>query len=181
MESGIKERRSIRKFTDREVTKETILEIADLARYAPSWKNSQVVRYHVVKDKALKDQLAEHCVLGFAYNAKTMQRCNTLVVVTVVKNVSGFEKDGSPSTPLGAHWESFDAGIASQTFCLGAHAKGVGSVILGIFDEQKMKEYMPGIPEDQSVAALIALGYSEEEGPKAAPSRREVAELVSFA
>ena len=52
---GIKSRRSIRKFTDEAVTKEQIEEIVDIARFAPSWKNSQSVRYLCIMDKAVKD------------------------------------------------------------------------------------------------------------------------------
>ena len=52
----------------------------------------------------------------------------------------------------------FDAGIATQTFCLAAHAKGVGTVILGIFDDAKVGEIV-GIPEGQTVAAVVAMGY----------------------
>lgn len=32
----------------------------------------------------------------------------------------------------------FDAGIATQTLCLAAHSKGLGTVILGIYDEEKL-------------------------------------------
>ncbi len=56
--------------------------------------------------------------------------------------MSGYEHDGTFSTPQNDRWEVFDAGIATQTFCLAAHAKGVGSVILGIFDEEKIHQYV---------------------------------------
>ncbi|MCR5747372.1 MAG: nitroreductase family protein, partial [Lachnospiraceae bacterium] len=55
---GIKARRSIRKFTDEAVTKEQIEEIVEIARYAPTWKNSQSVRYTLILDKEIKDKIA---------------------------------------------------------------------------------------------------------------------------
>ena len=90
---------------------------------------------------------------------------------------SGFERDGSYTTSKEDRWEMFDAGIATQTFCLAAHEKGVGSVIMGIFDEDKVAELI-SLEEGRKVAALIAVGYPDEE--PALPKRKEVEELVRF-
>lgn len=95
----------------------------------------------------------------------------------MIKGRCGYEKDGSFSTPKEERWEMFDAGIASQTFCLAAHEKGIGSVIIGIFDESKVEEVV-SIPEGQQLAAIIAVGYPEVIPD--APKRKTVEELVSF-
>ena len=55
----IKTRRSIRAYKDEPVSKETIKEIIDVARMAPTWKNSQTIRYIVVEDKAVLGKIAE--------------------------------------------------------------------------------------------------------------------------
>lgn len=177
-EDCIKSRRSVRKYDQREVSDAVLAEIVDLARFAPSWKNSQVIRYHVVKNPQKKAFLAEHCVMGFSFNAKTIQRCSALVIVTAVHGICGYEPDGSYSTPKGDRWEMFDAGVASQTFCLAAHSKGIGSVILGIFDEEALHQAM-GLPDNEQVMSLIALGYPLEP-EKAAPPRKEVRELLEI-
>lgn len=173
----IKTRRSIRKFTEEAVSHEVMEEIVGVAAYAPSWKNTQIARYIVVEDAAKKSAVAQNCVLGFEYNAKTIEGAPALVVVTMVKNRSGFERDGSYTTSKEDRWEMFDAGIATQTFCLAAHEKGLGTVIMGIFDEAKIAEVID-IPEGQQVAALIAIGHPAIE-PEV-PKRKEVADLVSF-
>lgn len=178
IENCIKERRSIRKFSDKEINVKDINEIVDCARFSPSWKNTQVTRYHVIKNKQLKEEVADNCVLGFEFNSKTIKRCNALVVVSVVKETSGYEKDGSFSTTQEDRWEMFDAGIATQTFCLEAYSKGIGSVILGVFDEEKISKYVD-IPEAEKTVCLIALGYPLEE-PKSAPPRKAVSEIVSI-
>lgn len=178
VEECIKSRRSVRKFSEQNITNEIISEIVDLARFAPSWKNTQVTRYHVIKNAALKKKIAENCVLGFEFNAKTIMRSNALVVVSTISGVSGYEMDGSYSTSKKDRWEMFDAGIATQTFCLAAHSKGVGSVILGIFDENKIHEYI-SLPENETVACLIALGYPLGES-KSAPPRKESWELLEI-
>ena len=57
--TGIKERRSVRRFADKPVPRELITEIVEIARYAPSWKNTQTARYIVVDDPEKKAQLLE--------------------------------------------------------------------------------------------------------------------------
>lgn len=88
----IKSRRSVRKYSDQEINNEVLSEIVDLARFSPSWKNTQVVRYHVVKNPDTKEKIAQNCVLGFEFNAKTIVRCNALVIVSVVTGISGAMK-----------------------------------------------------------------------------------------
>jgi len=80
------------------------------------------------------------------------------MIVTKKDGICGYEKSGEFSTSKGSEWEMFDAGIATQTFCLAAHDKGVGTVILGIFDDAKVGEIV-GIPDGQTVAAVVAMGY----------------------
>ncbi len=172
----IKTRRSIRKFTDKEVTAKVISEIVATAAFAPSWKNSQTTRYIAVLDKSLKDRLANECMMGFEYNVATASGAPAMVVVTTVNGRSGYERDGSATTSKGSHWQSFDAGIATQTFCLAAHEAGLGTVIMGIFDEDKVAEVV-GVPEGQSVSALVAIGYPADE--PAAPKRKSAEELLT--
>ena len=178
IETCIKERRSVRKYSEKEIPNEIFDEIIELARYAPSWKNSQVVRYRIVKSQSINEDIADKCVMGFDFNAKTIKRSKALVLINVVKNISGFEKDGTFSTSKEDRWEVFDAGIATQTFCLAAHSKGLGSVILGVFDEEKIGQYCP-IPEDEKVAAMVAVGYPLE-APKSAPQRKNVEDICSY-
>lgn len=178
IEECIKGRRSVRKYSDQEISNELLTELVELARFSPSWKNTQVVRYHVIKNPDLKEQIAQNCVLGFAFNAKTIMRCQALVIVSVVAGISGYETDGSYSTSQEDRWEMFDAGIANQTFCLAAHSKGIGSVILGVLDETKIRQYI-SLPEQEKVTNLIALGYPSEPA-KSAPPRKEVDQLLEI-
>ncbi len=177
--TGIKERRSIRKFQDKPIPHELLEEIVNIAAYAPSWKNTQIARYIVVEDRAKIEALAnDACTLGFTYNIKTLAHAPALVLVTMVNGRSGYEKDGSFSTPKGAGWEMFDAGIAAQTFCLAAFAKGLGTVIMGVFDENKVAEIID-IPEGQQLAVIIPIGYPTED-EVTAPPRKDASKLLSF-
>ena len=48
---GIRTRRSVRKFTDEKISRDTMARIVDAARFAPTWKNSQTPRYIVVENR----------------------------------------------------------------------------------------------------------------------------------
>jgi nitroreductase len=100
-----------------------------------------------------------------------------LIAVTFLTGRSGFERDGSFSTSKGSFWQSYDAGIATQTFCLAAWDKGIGSVIMGIFDEAKAARLL-NLPEGRELAALIPVGYPDE--APAAPRRKPAEELLTF-
>ena len=163
----IKTRRSVRRFTEEPVTPEQVAEVVAAAAYAPSWKNTQIARYILVEDAQKREKIASDCVLDFTYNANTLSHAPALVALTMVTGRSGFERDGS---------YSFDAGIAAQTFCLAAHALGLGTVIMGIYDPDKVAKVL-SVPEGQTVAALIAIGHPAQD--PAAPARKSVEELLS--
>ena len=65
---AINTRRSVRKYQDRKIPRETLEQIVAAAAYAPSWKNTQTARYHVVEDEQLKKTIAEEYTLGFTHN-----------------------------------------------------------------------------------------------------------------
>lgn len=174
---AIKTRRSIRKYTTEIVSKIDLEDIVELASYAPSWKNSQTPGYVIVQNRELIGKIANEGVMGFEKNKNTILNCSALVVMTTVCGRCGYERDGSFTTKKGDKWEMFDAGIAAQTFMLAAHEKGIGTVVLGIFDEDYIAELI-GLEEGKSISALIAVGYPAEK--PAAPGRKKVEELVRF-
>ena len=91
--TGIKERRSVRRFADKPVPRELIAEVVEIARFAPSWKNTQIARYIVVEDPEKIAALAsDKCTYGFEYNIKTIAKAPAVVLLTIVEGRSGFEK-----------------------------------------------------------------------------------------
>lgn len=175
----IKERRSIREFKDEKVDREIMREIVDISRWAPSWVNYQIARYTLIDDEKIIKKLATDGVNGFVYNIKTLENAKGVAVLSFVKGKSGkldLEKDDYSTTKSNV-WEVFDAGIACQTFCLAAHAKGIGTCIMGVIDEKSIAEII-NLPEEETVAALIVYGY-EKEHPAPTP-RKSVDEILRF-
>ena len=172
----IKGRRSIRQFTDQAVDHSLLEEVIETASYAPSWKHSQTIRYIAVEGE-LKNRIGSECTSTFPNNGAIIQNAPLLIAVTVIKGRCGYERDGSFTTHRGDTWQMFDAGVASEAFCLAAYEKGLGTVIMGIFDEEKIVDLLE-IPEDRELIALIPVGYPNEE--PVAPRRKPVSDLLSY-
>ena len=171
----IKTRRSIRKFKPDSIDHSLLESLISAASYSPSWKNSQITRYIAIEDSSIlssiiNDYTQEH-------NSNIIKQAPMLIAVTFVKGRSGFERDGSYSTKKGDRWQMFDIGAASQTFCLAAHEAGLGTVIMGIWDEDGITSLL-NIPDDQELGALIAIGWPDID-PEA-PKRKSVSELLTY-
>lgn len=158
---SIKKRRSIRKFADKPVEHDVVRNIVESASFAPSWKNTQITRYTFIDDKDVISTIANDGVMGFEFNQKTLSNAPALFVLSYVTGRSGFERDGSFTTSKEDRWQMFDAGIAAQTLCLSAAEYGIGTVIMGIFDDEKIAKIV-NLPKDEQVAALVACGYPDE-------------------
>ena len=149
-------RTSVRSFTSDPVHQSDIEQILELAKYAPSWKNSQTVRYTLILDSELKREISDNCLMDFKFNQGIVNYAPAIVVLSTVK--------------------SFDAGFAAQRFCLAAHENGFGTVIMGVYDEGKVSKAV-NIPENQSVSALIAIGRPAKEANP--PARLAVSDLLT--
>lgn len=167
-------RRSIRAYADRPVDKEVLEQVLSAALMAPSWKNTQTANYIVVQSPEMKQALLEALP---PFNANTASTAPVIVVMTTKKGRCGYERDGSCSTKKEDRWEMFDAGIACQTLCLAARDLGLGTCIMGIYDEDKVPALL-SIPEDQYVTAVVTLGYPAQ--APAAPKRKSLEEKVRY-
>lgn len=157
----IKERRSVRKYKDEKVAHETMRNILEATRWSPSWGNMQVARYTVVESAELIERIAQEGVHDFAYNIGTLRTAKGVLVLSYIKGKSGKLSSEEYITNKGETWEMFDTGIACQTFCLAAHAYGVGTCIFGVIDDAAISKIVE-LPENQTVAAIITFGYPNE-------------------
>lgn len=167
-------RRSIRNFKPVNVSRENIEKMIEAAILAPSWKNSQVSRYYICDEP---DKTKEFLKCMPEFNQKSMQNAPAVIVSTVVKNRSGFERDGSYTTHLKDGWQYFDNGLQIQNLCLKAYESGIGTLIMGIYDVDKIREFFD-IPQEQEIVAVIAVGYTQEE--PAMPKRKNVSDIANF-
>ena len=170
----IRTRRSIRKFKAAPVDHSLLESLISDTSYSPSWKNSQITRFIAIEDSSILDSIVQDYTPSF--NSDIIKQVPVLLAVTFVKGRSGFERDGSFSTKKGDRWQMFDVGVACQTFCLAAHNAGLGTVIMGIWDEDGITKLLK-LPDDQELAALIAVGWPDVDPD--VPMRKSVDELLT--
>jgi nitroreductase len=166
-------RRSIRRFTPEPVEPAILDRILEAARWAPSWANTQCVRYAVIQDPALKVAIVE------TFSATNPARVGAieapiLLVISVKTALSGHKK-GLPVTDKGDAWSLFDAGLAVQNLTLAAHALGLGAVQVGYFDAKRVAE-MLSLPADERAVEVIPIGHPR--APAVAPPRTDLTALV---
>jgi nitroreductase len=167
-------RRSIRAYNGEPVSRETLDKVLSGALMAPSWKNTQTAGYIVVESPEMKQKLMEALP---EYNARTVSTAPVVVVMTTRTGRSGYERDGSFTTKKEDRWEIFDAGIACQTLCLAAWEEGLGTCIMGIYDEEKLPKLLQ-VPETEIVTAVISMGYPAL--TPEAPKRKTLEEKVRY-
>lgn len=148
----IKSRKSIRKYSSKEIEYEKLAAILEAGRLAPSWKNKQCWKFILVKNKEKIHQLALKA--GFISKANFFIK-DAPVVIAVCANPkdSGFMN--------GQHYYLVDSAIAFQQMMLAAWEMGIGSCWLGAFNEKNVKKILQ-IPENIKVVALSPFGYPAE-------------------
>ena len=121
--------------------------------------------------------IADECTKKFPWNTENIHEAPALIVLCTVKGLSGYEPNGEASTTKGTHWQSFDAGMAADHFCLAARAVDLGTLIMGRYDEEKIKEILD-LPEEYDVSCIIAVGHPEV--IPAANERKPLKEVLTF-
>lgn len=175
----IKRRRSVRRFQDREIEDEKLEKILEAIRQAPSWANFQCWRFIVVKDALKKEKISalsyvESFLAPLGYKANPSQKGIAEAPVVIVACA-----DPSQS---GVIWEQpyymTDLGIAAQNLMLASKGLGLGTVFVGVFNEEKLHNLLH-IPANIRIVGLFPIGYPLEE-KKEGPSRKPLKEIVFY-
>ena len=171
---AIKKRRSIRTYRIDEVPEELLTKVLEAARWAPSWANTQCWELIVVRDKEIKEKLAE--TLPPPNPARgALNTAPIIIVACGRKGKAGYYKE--MATTVKGDWFMFDVALAMQNLTLAAHSLGLGTVHVGLFDSQKAEEIL-GVPEGVEVVEMTPLGYPEKE--PSAPPRKELKDFVFY-
>lgn len=174
---AIRTRRSIRKFRNKPVEEEKLRAVLEAVRQAPSWANLQCWRFVVVKNPVVRAKISNLSYVeaffapkGYKANPakKALAEAPALIVACA---------DPEQSGELGEQYYYLtDMGVASQNLMLAAHDQGLGTVFVGVFDEEKVRDLL-GVPPNIRIVGLFPLGYPEGE-LKEGPSRKPLEEFV---
>jgi nitroreductase len=153
------DRRSIRRYEQKEIPKDILDKILEAGRQAPSAANKQPWHFIVLTDYEIKKELSKGLFNRFIKDAP----------VTIVGCA---HKD-----LIAGKWSMVSTTIALQNMVVAAWAMGVGSCWIGDFNEERVKRLL-SIPENWNVVALVSFGYpSEKPQPR---KKKAVEEIVGF-
>ena len=176
LDDVLENRRSIRQYKEGQIIpKESIESLIEAAILAPSWKNSQTGRYYVVSSSELLEKVKKECLPEF--NQKCCKNAPVLIVTAFEKNCSGFTKDGKEENELGNGWGCYDLGLQNENLMLKATELGLGTLVMGIRDSEKLRDLLL-VPDSQEIVSVIAVGYFDVQGNK--PKRKEVKDIAKF-
>ncbi len=164
VKEAIRNRRSIRSYSDKPVEEEKIAKVIDAARWAPSAGNLQSVEYIIVKDSETRERLA-----SAAWGQDFVREAPVNIVVCC--NFRKISHYGERGVELYAIQES---GACVQNLMLTAHSLGLGTCWVGAFDEGEVRRILH-IPDHVRPVAIITLGYPNE-SPKS--SRRDLKDVI---
>ena len=152
---AVASKREVRAYAPRPLDEAAERRILDAGRVAGSSKNRQARRFVVVRDEALREDVA-----ASVYNGEAV-RGAALVVAIVI--------GGKGPT-------SFDAGRAAQNMMLAASNDGIGSSPNGIADAERLRAAL-GHGEEESAAIVLTFGYPARpaRSPESLPAEEWIA------
>lgn len=156
----------------RPVEPEKLERILEAARLAPSACNAQPWKFVVINDPELSVKVGK-ATAGLGMNKFAKDAPVHILIVEESANITsllgGKVKD--------KHFPLIDIGIAASHMVLAAESEGLGSCILGWFDEKKIKQ-LTGIPSSKRLLLDIIIGYPLKEKRKKIRKARE--KVVSY-
>lgn len=171
----VHQRRSIRKFLKKPISKELLEELIMYANEAPSWKNAQTARYHIAYSAEMVAAIKQDGLAAF--NAENVKDAPVLIVTSFIKDRSGFNRDGTPSNELGNLWGSYDLGLQNENLLLKASDLGLSTLVMGIRNVDTIRKYMK-IDEQEIIVAVIGVGYRDAHPDM--PKRKDIHEIATF-
>lgn len=142
----ILKRRTVRKFKQKKIKRNILLDCVNSGRLAPSSANLQPLEYILVI-KNLKKVFECTNWAGYLKNAAPGKNERPVAYIIIISNTK-INKDAR-----------YDAGLAAENIILTALERGIASCIIGSLDREKLKTNL-FIPEDYAVELVVALGYS---------------------
>ena len=171
----VNKRQSVRKYLDKPVEREKVERCLEAARLAPSANNAQPWSFIVIDDPKLKEAVARKTFdRVISFNRFSLQA--PVIILLLSERPSFFSRIGSAVKDK--QFSLIDIGITAEHLCLQAVEEGLGTCMLGWFNERGVKKLLH-IPPQIRVELIITMGYptSDEIQPK---ERKPINQIKSY-
>lgn len=156
----------------RTIGRDVLERILEAGRLAPSACNGQPWHFTVITEPSLLGEVAK-ATSSLGLNRFVKDSAALVLITLEPTNITSRFGSGIKDKDF----PIMDLGIAASYITLAAEDEGVGSCILGWFDEKKIKE-LAGIPQAKRLMLVISLGYTIK--PKRKKIRKAKEKVISF-
>lgn len=172
----INRRQSVRKYTNKPVDREIIRQLVQAVHMAPSACNSQPWKLIIVDEPELKNKVAKATFSKtVSFNKFVMEA--PVIAVFVIEKAKLIAQIGGKLK--NQEYPQYDIGIAAEHFCLQATELGLGTCMLGWFDEKKIQKLL-NIPSKRKIGLVISLGYAPVDYKQRKKIRKPIEEIYGY-
>ena len=172
----VTQRQSVRKYSSRKVEPEKLERCLEAARLAPSASNTQPWHFIVVQEEPLRTKVAEATFSGpIKFNRFTLQAPVLVVILLEQPQL----RNRIAMILKNKEWKLIDIGITATHFCLQAAEEGLGTCMMGWYDEKQLKKVL-SLPRNKTIGLVISLGYAEDGYPLRKKIRKPIEAIVSY-
>jgi nitroreductase len=161
----LKGRRSIRRYRPDPVPDEMVEQLLEAGRWAPSASNRQPWAFIVVRDEAVRQQVAQHAAYYFIRWAH-VEEAPLLIVLC-----------GDARNRIYRQFLHEDVGLAGSQIMLQAQALGLGTCWIGGLDREAITGILK-VPDWMEIVGLLTVGFPAEDPQP--PPRKPLAEIVHY-
>lgn len=145
---AVKERRSIRKFLQKEIPDNVLEELKEALIWAPSAGNLQARKFYFVFDRKTKEKIADA-----ALNQNFIAKAPLTIVACTDSQIKLHYGERGVSL-----YSIQDVSASIMGMMLVAHDAGLGSVWIGAFHEKEVSKIL-NMPDNLRPVAIIPIGY----------------------
>lgn len=168
VKDAIIQRRSIRKYSRKELKIEEIIKILEIARFAPSSGNLQNWKLIIISDRDKIKDISEFCI-----EQEWISQASYLIIIcNERKKVVEYYGEH-----FGEVYSIQNCAIIAAYIELLALDRGLGSCWVGAYYEDKIKKLLD-IPDEISIDAIITIGYQAER--KLESNRKPLRDICFF-
>ena len=171
-------RESCRMYSDKPVSREDLIKIAEAGRLTPSACNSQPWKFMIADEPEAKAKVCDALVLDNGDTGAVWRNDVAAFIVFIEENavvkpiVVDYYADSQ-------HFAAGDIGAACLNMCYQATELGISSCIIGVTNKEKWEKNF-GIPDGSRVKFVLALGYAKNDAAPRKKVRKPLEEVTCF-
>ena len=169
-------RRSLRTYARRGIERKDLELCAEAARHAPSACNSQPWKFIIIDDPARREKIAGTFRRGtFSMNAFARGAAAFVAIVSEKQKFAPWLGGKLACRDL----RQIDLGLACAHLVLQAQELGIGSCILGWFNQKQLRRIL-SLPPQKRIELVISLGYPPDDLAPREKRLKEKNDVISF-